>query len=301
MLLFDTHADTLYSLALHPRRPCDVTKDRAKRGGVSAQTLALYVGASPDLRRIRRAFEKMFAQAEKLERWGWKRIGDYRDAREDECAFILSVEGCDLLAGDLSLLADWRRRGVRMAALCWNYENALGVPAVADQHAPLSPFGRAAAKEMARLGIAPDVSHLNRRGFYDLLEMGLVPLASHSCCDALRPHPRNLTDAQLRALFEAQGYVGVNFYPGFLDESGSADVETVCRHVLHMLDLGGEEHVGFGSDFDGIEAKPRGLSGPQDFPVLLEALRRHGVTEAMLTDLAGNNLLRYYDRFDPRT
>lgn len=301
MILCDTHADTLYSLAMHPRRPCDVTRERAQAGGVSVQTFALYVGGSPDRKRIRRAFDRMLAQADALEKGGWRKLGDYRDARDGECAFLLSVEGCDLLEGDLALLSAWRSRGVRMAAVCWNYENSLGVPAVLDQNAPLTPFGRRAVLEMRRLGIAPDASHLSRRGFYDLLELGLAPAASHSCCDALCPHPRNLTDGQLRALFAAGGYVGVNFYPRFLDPSGAADLDTVCRHVLHMMALGGESHIGFGSDFDGIESKPEGLDGPQCFPALLDALAGYGLSDSQLRALAGENLLRYYDRIDPRT
>ena len=301
MILCDTHADTLYVRAMHPDRPCDVTKEKAEKGGVSVQTMALYVGPSPELSDIRRAFDKMFAQADALEDAGWKRLDDYRDARAGECAFLLSVEGCDLMGDDPSILEAWRKRGVRLAALCWNHENALCTPAVRDADAPLTPFGREAAKEMLRLGVAPDVSHLNERGFWDLLEMGIIPLASHSCCAALCPHPRNLTDDQLRSLFRAGGYVGVNFYPLFLDPRGRAGLDTVCRHVTHMLDLGGEGHVGFGSDFDGIEKKPRGLAGPQDFPALLCALQKHGVTGPLLRGVAGENLLRYFDRIDPRT
>lgn len=301
MLLCDTHADTLYSLAMHPQEEKDVTLEKLRQGGVSAQTLALYVGSSDKLPDIARAFEKMFAQEAFLRRQGWKKLDDYRDAAAGESAYILSVEGCDLLDNRLDLLSEWRDRGVRMAALCWNYENSLGVPAKIDQRRPLKPFGREAAKEMQRLGIAPDTSHLNRQGFYDLLEMSVIPLASHSCCDKLCAHCRNLTDDQLRALFAAGGYVGVNFYPWFLREDGKADLDSVCDHVLHMFEMGGEKQVGFGSDFDGIECKPNGLTGPQDFPRLLERLRHRGLTEKEITGLAGENLLAYYDRIDPRT
>lgn len=300
MLLIDTHADTLHRRAEHPESALDITADRLRRGGVSVQTMALFVGGSPKLPDIARTFERMKREGEKLEAEGLRRIADYRDAQEGESAFIYSVEGCDLLDGDVSMLEEWRKMGVRMAALTWNYENCVGVPAKLDQDAPLKPFGRKAVMEMARLGIAPDTSHLNRRGFYDLLEMGVKPLASHSCCAALCGHSRNLTDDQLKALFRAGGYVGVNFYPWFLSEDGKADVQTVCDHVIRMMELGGSGNVGFGSDFDGIECKPEGLSGPQDFPALLDALRRRGLTEAELRGAAGENLLRYYDRIDPR-
>ncbi len=300
MILFDTHADTLYSLAMHPETPKDVTLDRLKAGGVTVQTLAMFVGGKNDEKHIARAFEKMQAEEEKLLAAGWKKLTDYRDAREGETAYILSVEGCDLLKNNLSLLETWRRRGVRMAALTWNYENCVGTPAKADAVTPLKPFGREAVKEMVRLGIAPDTSHLNERGFYDLLEMGVTPLASHSCCKALCGHCRNLTDDQLRAMFSAGGYVGVNFYPYFLDDGGVATIETICDHVIHMIDVGGEKQIGFGSDFDGIECKPRGMNGPQDFPRLLDALRGRGLTEEQLAGLCGRNLAAYYDRIDPR-
>lgn len=300
MLLCDTHADTLYARARHPGAPCDVTLARLKAGGVSVQTLALYVGGSPELPRIADAFSAMERETDALRREGWKQLFDYRDVRAGESAFVLSVEGCDLLDGDLSRLAAWRKMGVRMAALTWNYENCVAVPASAGPDAPLKPFGREAVREMGRLGIAVDVSHLNQRGFYDLLEMGARPLASHSCCAALCGHRRNLTDDQLRALFQAGGYVGINFYPHFLRETGEAGLADVGDHVLHMLEMGGEGKIGFGSDFDGIEVKPAGLAGPQDFPALLSLLRKRGLTEAQVRGVAGESLLRYYDRIDPR-
>ena len=300
MILCDTHADTLHRLARHPGDACDVTLDKLRQGGVTVQTLALFVGGSPALPSIARTFDRMLSVADALVRQGWRKVTDYRDAREGESSFLLSVEGCDLLADDPTLLKTWRDLGVRMAALTWNYENCVGTPAKINNQAPLTPFGREAVREMARLGIAPDVSHLNERGFYDILEMGVAPVASHSCCQALCPHFRNLSDDQLKALFQAGGYAGVNFYPDFLDSEGKAGLDRVCDHVLHMLDMGGEGRIGFGSDFDGIERKPEGLSGPQDMPALLNALRKRGVTEALLRGIAGENLLRYYDRFDPK-
>ena len=301
MILIDTHADTLHRRAKHPGTETDITPERLRWGGVTVQTMALFVGGSPALEDIARTFDLMWQAGEEMKAAdGLSFLTDYRDAREGQSAFMYSVEGCDLLDGDLALLADWRSRGVRMAALTWNYENCVGTPAKTDSQTPLKPFGREAVREMARLGIAPDTSHLNQRGFFDLLDLGLRPLASHSCCAALCGHCRNLTDDQLKALFQAGGYVGVNFYPWFLSENGRADLDTVCDHVLHMMDLGGAGMIGFGSDFDGIECKPRGLAGPQDFPALLSALRRRGLTEEDVRGLAGENLLRYYDRIDPR-
>ena len=300
MLLFDTHADSLYGRFTRPGSDFDITPEKLRAGGVTVQTMALFVGGSPEFNRIAETFAGTIREGDKWEAQGIRRLDDYRDCVDGETAFIYSVEGCDLLDNSLALLTEWRRMGVRMAALTWNYENCIGTPAMKDQQAPLKPFGKEAAREMMRLGIAPDTSHFSERGFYDLLEAGIVPVASHSCCRALCDHPRNLTDDQLKALFRAGGYVGVNFCPEFLRQDKQADLDSLCDHVIHIMELGGAGNVGFGSDFDGIDQKPVGMSGPQDFPALLNTLRRRGLTEDEVAAVAGKNLLAYYDRIDPR-
>lgn len=297
MLLFDTHADTLFRLCFPygENEEMDVTRKKLLKGGVSVQVMAMFVGRS-DLKSIRIAFDKMLAKKEEMKAAGFRQVDDLKEAKDGEAAFMLSVEGCDLLDGHGEMIAEWRKQGVRMAALTWNYENCVATPASRDATTGLKPFGREAVREMQRLKMAVDVSHLNEKGFYELLEMGVIPLASHSCCRKLCNHVRNLTDDQLKALFSAGGYVGVNFYPAFLRRDEKAGIADVCDHVLHMLEMGGEGKIGFGSDFDGIEMKPEGLTGPQDFPKLMDALRRRGLDEKMIRGIAGENLLQYYDR-----
>ena len=300
MLICDTHCDTLYKLAAHPEQPLDVTMERLKTGGVSLQTLAMYVGNDPRPEAVQRLADGMLVQFSRLKQEGWTQASDPREAGDGQVRVMLSIEGCELFGNSLDTIAEWRQRGVRMAAITWNHLNALGTPAKINATDGLTPFGRQAVREMARLGIAPDTSHLNERGFYDILEMGIVPLASHSCCRALCGHVRNLTDDQLKALFGAGGYVGLNFYPWFLSDDGKCTLDTLADHLLHMLELGGEGLIGFGSDFDGIEAKVPGLEHPGDLPVLFETLERRGITGETLEGIAGRNLLSYYDRFDPK-
>lgn len=301
MLICDTHADTLFRRATNRNAPCDITKETLAQGGVNLQVLALYVGGSPALKDIRALFARMERENERLHDEGWEQVLDPRDAEEGKQRYMLSVEGCDLLDGQMELLTRWRGMGVRMAALTWNHPNCVATPAKTDAVTGLTPFGKEAVREMKRLGIAPDVSHLNDRGFFDLLETGATPLASHSCCRVLCGHPRNLTDDQLKALFDAGGYVGVNFYPWFLRDDGCAERADVCRHLMHMLEMGGEGKIGLGSDFDGIECKTAGLSDPRDLCALLDDLRTFGLPEETIRGIAGENLLRYYDRFDPLT
>ncbi len=295
MIICDTHCDTLYSRAVHPGKKTDITVPRLKKAGISLQTMAMFVGGRNDTESKRAAYKKMLAEAEKLKEEGLKQVFSPDEATGTESAFMLSVEGCDLLDEEPSLIGEWREKGVRMAALTWNWENRIGTPACIDQEAPLKPDGKSIVKELLAAGIACDISHLSRRGVWDLLEMGVVPLASHSCCDALHACPRNLTDEQLRALFSAGGYVGVNFYPAFLTQ-GKAQISDVVQHLLHMLEMGGEGRIGFGSDFDGIECKPKGLASPLGVKKLIEALRGEGLSEEQVCGIAGENLIAYYRR-----
>ncbi len=297
-MLCDAHADTLWRMAQEPGAAYDLTLERLMRGGVSLQVLALFVGRDPSPGAVSSLVRRMLAAKDEVVRRGWIQADDPGEARDGEFRFMLSLEGCEPFGESLAAIHDYRRMGVRMAALTWNHENSLGVPASKNAADGLKPFGKRAIAEMNRLGIAVDVSHLNAAGFYDVLEYSTKPpLASHSCCRALRDHTRNLTDAQLKALFKAGGYVGVNFYPGFLTQPGlPCGLDSVVAHISHMMEMGGEGMVGFGSDFDGIESKPDGLEHPGHFPSLIQALREHGYSNDVVDGIAGKNFLRYYER-----
>ena len=150
---------------------------------------------------------------------------------------------------------------------------------------------------MAELKIGVDTSHLNEAGFWDLIDKhSQPPLASHSCAKKLRPHFRNLTDEQIREMVERGGWIGVNFYPWFLGNSEHAVAEDIVTHIDYMCQLGAHKHVGFGSDFDGIEYTPYVCTSPADIPAILDALRKRGYSEEAIEDIAGRNFLNYYRR-----
>ena len=214
---------------------------------------------------------------------------------DGEVAVMLSIEGCEPFDPGLHTIAEYRAHGVRMAAITWNHENTLGYPAMSGSTQGLKPYGVQAIREMQRLGIAADVSHLNEAGVFDILnKTDKPPMASHSNCRALVDHPRNLSDEQLRAMFKAGGFVGVNFWPTIIGEP--ANIDHLIDHIAHMYDIGGEGKVGFGSDFDGIERKPEGLNNPADFPKLIDGLRRRGFAEKDVADIAGLGLIHYFER-----
>ena len=296
MRICDAHADTLYNLVTSPGKANDLTMERLKKGGVSLQTLAMYVGPKAPLEEVEALFDRMLDTFEDLKRQGWAQAFDPDEAVDGETRFMLSIEGCEVFARGLDVIQRYRDLGVRMAAVTWNHENALGTPHCVNATDGLKPYGLEAVKEMQRLKIAVDVSHLNEAGFYDILnKTDVPPMASHSCCRAIRDHSRNLTDRQLRDLFESGGFVGLNFYPSFLG-TGPCTLDTLVDHYDHLLQMGGEGKIGFGSDFDGIETKPEGLDNPEDFPNLLDALRRRGYSETNIESIAGEGLIGYFKR-----
>jgi membrane dipeptidase len=203
-----------------------------------------------------------------------------------------------MLLGSLEVLREFdEETRLRMIALTWNHENEIGHPANGGSSEGLKPFGRELIREMDRRGILADVSHLNDAGFWEVCERAELPvIASHSDCRWLCNVPRNLTKPMVRAIIEKQGFIGINFYSSFLHEEGAATLDDVIRHIDELYELGGEDVVGFGSDFDGIDAWPDGLATPADFPNLLERLSAHGYTQVQLEKLAGLNLWRVLKR-----
>ncbi len=296
MFICDTHADTLYEVGYKKNSNPDITLERAKKGGVALQVMALWTGPKGKAGDVQGIIAAELAGLEALKAQGFKQIDDPQKAVEGEVSILLSVEGGEVFESGIETVADFWQKGVRIAGITWNHENDLGHPAKGGSQEGLTPYGLKVVKEMQRLKIAVDVSHLNERGFYDIFQKtGVPPMASHSCCSALRPYFRNLTDEQLRLLIREGGYVGVNFYGEFLAES-NATVETLADHVDYICQLGGGKQVGFGSDFDGIDIYPVGLRHPGEFPNLISVFRRRGYSEEDIALIAGKNLLSYFER-----
>lgn len=289
----DAHCDTLSHLVSGGTlENATVTPERLAAGGVSLQVFALFATYGRGIEPYEKARRMLTAAGEfpvpML-------TGALPDALPDAPMGVFSIEGGEILQGSLERFAEFDAAArVRMIALTWNFENEIGHPAKNGPEGGLKPFGLSLVREMNRKGVLCDVSHLNEAGFWDVIEHStLPPVASHSNARALCEHTRNLTEAQIRAVIEKKGYIGVNFYSAFLANGRAATLEDVYRHVDAILQLGGEDVVGFGSDFDGIDAWPEGLANPADFPALLNFLAaRGGYAPEVLEKIAGGNLFR---------
>lgn len=212
----------------------------------------------------------------------------------DKIACLLSVEGGEILGESLFMLDLIFELGVRALGLTWNQRNAIADGAGEKTNSRLTRFGESVIHRMNDLGMIVDVSHLNEAGFWHVLELSNQPiLASHSCAHALCPHPRNLSDEQIRALAEHQGLIGVNFYPAFLTPEPEARLSDVIKHIRHIAEVAGVEVIGLGSDFDGIDKTPLGLEDVGKFTILSEALLEEGFTTGEVEQIMHKNFMRF--------
>jgi len=215
---------------------------------------------------------------------------------------LLAIEGGEALEGKLSNLRILCKLGFRSLTLTWNQRNQIADGVwEKESGGGLTTFGREVVQEMNRLGMLIDVSHLAESGFWEVLSLSKQPItATHSCCNALYQHPRNLTDAQLQALAEKQGIVGINFYPYFLGENPyDITIDHVLKHLEHAVNVAGIDHVGLGSDFDGIELTPQGLSDISYLPCLIDRLAQLGWKEEEIKKVMGGNFLRVLQQVLP--
>ena len=221
-------------------------------------------------------------------------------------AGVLHLEGAEPIGTDLDLLHVLYALGLRSLGPVWSRPTVFGhgvpfrYPGDPDTGPGLTPAGKDLVRACNRLGILIDLSHLNEKGFDDVAALSDAPLvATHSNAHAVCPSPRNLTDRQLDAIAASGGMVGLNFATFFLRPDGRPGTdcgwEPMLRHLDHLIGRLGEDHVGFGSDFDGA-AVPAVLGDAAGLQGLIGALRSHGYDTPLLEKIAHGNWLAVLER-----
>ncbi|MGI5898504.1 MAG: dipeptidase [Christensenellales bacterium] len=311
MRVADSHCDFLYKYSGYSRNSehsgaveFDVTRRSLEEGGVRLQVLAAFANFNRLGKATGGAYRK---QAEDFpaacRALGLAPIADLgqlskyeqeeKEGKEEKYA-LLAVEGCEAFSGSLERAKEFIDIGAKLLALTWNHENELAFPHM--MAGGIKPFGRKVIGILNERKCAVDVSHLSEEGFWQVVDNARGVCASHSCCRALCDHSRNLSDKQIKAIIAKGGYIGVNFYPPFLREGGRAQMKDIAAHVLHIINLGGENNVGFGSDFDGIDKKTEGMESPAGFPALIKALEDTGMDEGILRKTAYSNFAGFLQR-----
>lgn len=268
----------------------------------------------PDLIPVARALPVAMAMAGQLmwmERTGTlaicRSVADIRAAMAaGKIAAIMHFEGAEPIGEDLDALHVWHAMGLRSLGPVWSRPTVFGhgvpfrYPADPDTGPGLTDAGKRLVRECNALGIMLDLSHLNEAGFNDVAALSDAPLvATHSNAHAITPSTRNLTDRQLRMIRDSGGIVGLNYATVFLSADGRqlpfSGWDPVLRHVDHLLDVLGEDHLGLGSDFDGATI-PLDLGDVAGLPRLLDALEGHGYGSDLIRKIAHENWLSVLQR-----
>jgi membrane dipeptidase len=362
-LVIDTHADT-------PQRFLDEQFDLAKvtpiaeghmdlqkirAGNLGAEFFSIWVDPSRHARFAHRALQLIDAVYEQAQKHPGEMVMAFssadilaaRQGAKKKLAALMGVEGGHAIENDLGVLRDFYRLGVRYMTLTWSNTNEWA-DSSGDinnknivHHNGLTEFGKEVVREMNRLGMMVDISHVSDKTFFDALSVARAPvIASHSSARALTDSPRNMTDEMLKAVAKNNGVVMVNFFSAFIDERyrkafvdqaparnaaldalkaklKDADSGTQYRehdraqkewaakiprppfkslidHIDHIAKIAGVDHVGLGSDFDGISSLPEGLDSVADLPKITEALAERGYSRDQLEKILGGNLIRVF-------
>lgn len=331
----DLNADTrTLSFPLHTDIP------RLRQGRVGAQFWSVYVPAElqgaesaqavhvqiDTVRQIIRRYPRVFEFAQSAD-------DIVRIHRAGRIASMFGMEGGEAINNNLAVLRDFRAEGVLYMTLCHSKTTSWVDSATdAPVHGGLSPFGEDVVREMNRIGMLVDLSHVSADSMRDALRVSTAPVIfSHSSAFALTPHPRNVPDDVLQLVHQNGGVVMVNFYPAFTanevwqwgasraaeearlkalnpgnptavtegvanwvsaNPRPEIELSVIADHIEHIAQVAGHDNVGIGSDFDGVPFLPRGLDGVEDYPALFVELMRRGWSDADLAKLAGGNLLR---------
>ncbi len=316
---------------------------RLHEGGMHASFFALWVPTYyPGAEAVRRTLELRDAAQSVFDKYP-DRIELATSARDierivqhEKIAAVLTVEGGHQIDDDLGVLRMYRRMGILSMTLTHFRSNHWADSSTGKaEHNGLTDFGKQVVREMNRIGMIVDVSHVSDKTFYDVLEVSTKPvIASHSSCFVYSDIPRNMKDDMFRALAKNGGVVGVNFGSSFLTQkdadelkklvakqnqiepalsgaeldtfaakeyaetgwdklkTGAATVEDAAECIDHIAKIAGIDHVGIGSDFDGITSAPQGLEDVSKMPSLTLALLKRGYKEEDIKKIMGGNLLR---------
>lgn len=299
MFICDCHCDTLTELynknasLYENEQHFDIKRQIALGGGL--QFCAIYVPTEVfryqgGLRYTLCLLDKYNQEIKKLHENGIdvlqvRTAEDAGNVLKHKAATLLAIEEGGAIDGSLEALRCLYELGVRAMTLTWSNRNDIadGINEEATGSG-LTLFGKQVVAEMNRLGMLVDVSHISTAGFWSVIETSTKPIiATHSNAKSLCAHPRNLSDEQIKALAQNGGLAGITFAGQFLEEDWrNACIESVYKHIDYMLNLiGNDDHIGFGSDFDGISHPPYNIQGVQDYKPLIEYLSKYYSNETI--------------------
>lgn len=291
MHIIDTHCDALLKLQGDFRNiyrfqertldfknaeALDTNAERLRKGDVKVQFFAIFIPPNlPDNEKWQHALEQVDCfYREVISRNKFVHIKNFTEIHElkpDEIGAVLTLEGSDAFGNDLIKLRTLIRLGVLSLGLVWNNANLVADGVGESRMTGLTDFGYEVIECCNAHEVLIDVSHLNTVGFKDIVDKADRVFASHSNAREVFDHPRNLYDEQIRQIIEKGGMINMVFNPPFVKD-GEVSIEDLFPHIDRVIDLGGSENIGLGSDFDGIASYINGLENAGMFGNLTEGL-----------------------------
>ena len=304
MKYIDLHCDTAYRMInenLHlDKSICKVNIENLKKGGALGQIFAFFL----DLEEVEDPFNGFmdmynnFILETERNKDSIKIVRNIEELkeceREEKLVAILSIEEGEVLKGNLENIKRVYDLGIRIITLTWNYENSLGYPNYNFKYKDkgLKEKGIEMVKEMEKVGIIPDASHLSDGGFYDLVKICKKPfIATHSNSREIMNHPRNLTDDMIKLLSNKGGVMGLNFCSKFVGENEVTSISDLVKHAKHIRNIGGIDVLALGSDFDGIENEVE-IKDTSEMNKLYYALNKEGFSEDDIEKIFYKNIIR---------
>jgi len=342
---FDLATPSIGKTHLTDGTPYHTDLKRLKASGITGEFFSIYIGgdtwkAGHAMPRAMDMIDATYAQAERhpQQLMMCTTAAEIRRAKKiGKVCVLMGIEGGYAIENSLRALREFYRLGVRYMTLTHNVTHDW-----ADAHGDtpknngLSAFGKTVVREMNRLGMFVDISHVSEKVMNDVLDISTAPIiASHSSARALNDHTRNVSDAVLKRITKNGGVIMVNFYPDFLDARTNkednemsaklrpqvmairekykndpaglneamaklaaanpfyiCDYTRIVDHIDHIKQVAGIDHVGIGSDFDGVPYLPKGMNGMEDLPLVTYEMLRRGYTEKDIRKVLGENLLR---------
>lgn len=363
-LIVDTHADTTqrfldtgYDMADAAESDAHISFAKAKAGNLGAEFFSIWVEPNEQnkghyAKRTLELIDSVYHQADRHPQQMMMAFSpaDIDKARKQgKLAALMGIEGGHSIENSMGLLRDYYRLGVRYMTLTWSNTNEWADSSGDEKdskiqhHDGLTQFGREVVREMNRLGMMVDISHVSDKTFWATLTITRAPvIASHSSARALTDHPRNMDDKMLRAVGQNGGVVMVNFFSAFIDDNfrkafaaqtaernaaikkaeeqwqaahpgepipyeitdrvgkewaakiPRPPLKSLIDHIDHIAKTAGIDHVGLGSDFDGVSSLPEGIDSAADLPKITAELMKRGYTAADMKKILGGNIMRVF-------
>jgi membrane dipeptidase len=316
-LVIDTHNDFIsvslgnriaFDTDLQGRTHSDL--NRMFKGGIDAQFFSIFGGGDIGFAHAMQEIDSVYA----IEQRNPSRVaivqtpaGLKQAVRSGKMAALMGVEGGHMIEDDLNKLQTLYNRGVRYMTLTWNNSTKWASSAAEETSGKipadargLNEFGQEVVRKMNEIGMMVDISHVGEKTFWDVMKIVSKPvIASHSSVYHVAPVFRNLKDDQIDAIGKNGGVICVNFYSGFLDstfdkKSARPPLSKLIDHIEYIVKRIGVDHVGLGSDFDGIGSSPQELDGVQDFPKITRALQERGYSKKDIRKILGENVQRVF-------